>query len=86
MSSTILNKTRTNTLQLNNRKTHTNKKIHCMVCGIDYKEDIYHFMLHCTAYKEVRSQIIHLHQPYIESDENILGHFLFDKESIEEKK
>ena len=28
----------------------------------------------------------HLQQPYIESDEDILGNFLFDQEGIEEKK
>ena len=55
-SSTILYKARTNTLQLNDRNRHTNKKIHCLVCDTDDKEDIYHFMLHCTAYKEQRSQ------------------------------
>ena len=54
-SSTILNKERTNTLPLNDRNRHTNKEIHCLVCDTDDKEDIYHFMLHCTAYKEQRS-------------------------------
>ena len=43
-------------------------------------------MLHCTAYKEQRSQSIHLQQPYLESDQNTVGQFLFDKENIEEKK
>ena len=85
-SSNILNKARTNTLQLNDRNRHTNKEINCMVCDKDEKEDIYHFMLHCTAYNEERSHSTHLQQPYIESDEDILGHFLFNKEDIEEKK
>ena len=49
-SSTILYKARTNTLQLNDRNRHTNKEIHCLVCDTDDKEDIYHFMLHCTRY------------------------------------
>ena len=65
-SSTILYKARSNTLQLNDRNRHTNKEIHCLVCDTDDKEDIYHFMLHCTAYKEQRSQSIHLQQPYLE--------------------
>ena len=85
-SSTILYKARSNTLQLNDRNRHTNKEIHCLVCDTDDKEDIYHFMLHCTAYKEQRSQSIHLQQPYLESDQNTVGQFLFDKENIEEKK
>ena len=38
-SSTILNKARTNTLQLNDRNRHTNKEIHRMVCETDDKED-----------------------------------------------
>ena len=57
-----------------------------MVCDKDEKEDIYHFMLHCTAYNEERSHSTQLQQPYIESDEDILGHFLFNTEDIEEKK
>ena len=43
-------------------------------------------MFHCTTYKEERSKSIHLQQPYIESDENTLRHYLFDKENIEEMK
>ena len=66
----ILYKTRTNTLQLNDRNRDTNKEIHCLVFDTDNTEDIYHFMLHCTAYKEQRSQSIHLQQPYLESDQN----------------
>ena len=85
-SSTILYKVRTNTLQLNYRNIHTNKDIHCLVCDTDAKEDIYHFMLHCTAYKEQGRQSRHLQQPYLESDQNTVGQFLFDKENIEEKK
>ena len=49
--STIKNKARTNTLQLNDRNRHTNKLTNCMDCDKDEKEDIYHFMLHSTAYK-----------------------------------
>ena len=43
-------------------------------------------MLHCTVYKEQRSQSIQLQQPYLESDQNTVGQFLFDKENIEKKK
>ena len=85
-SSNILNKAKTNTLQLNDRNRHTYKEINCMVCDKDEKEDIYHFMLHCTAYNEERSHSTQLQQPYIESDYDILGHFLFNKEDIEEMK
>ena len=85
-SSNILNKARTNKLQLNDRNRHTTKEINCMVCDKDEKEDIYHFMLHCTAYNEERSHSTQLQHPYIESGEDILGHFLFNTEDIEEKK
>ena len=44
----------------------------------DEKEDIYHSILHCTAYKQERSHNTHLQHPYIENDEVILGLFLFD--------
>ena len=71
---------------MNDRNIHTNKEIHCLVCDTDDKEDIYHCMLHCTAYKEQRSQSIHLKQPYLKSDQNTVGQFLFDKENIEENK
>ena len=51
-----------------------------MVCDKVEKEDIYHFMLHCTAYKErSHNHSTHLQQHYIESDEDIVGNFLFDK-------
>ena len=43
-------------------------------------------MLHCAAYNEERSHSTHLQQPYIENDEDILGHFLSNKKNIEEKK
>ena len=43
-------------------------------------------MLQCTAYNEERSHSTQLQQPYIESEEDILGHFLFNTEDIEEKK
>ena len=57
-----------------------------MVCDKEEKEGIYHFMLHCTAYNEEGSHSTQLQQPYKESDEDILGHFLFNTEDIEEKK
>ena len=44
------------------------------------------FKKYLTAYKEERSHSTYLQQPYIENDEDILGHFLFDKEDIEKKK
>ena len=86
LSSNILNKAKSNTLQLNDRNRHTNKTINCMVCDKDEKEDIYHFILHCTLYKQKRSNSTHLQQPLYRMNEDILGHFLFDKEDIEEKK
>ena len=66
--------------------TQINKHIVRMVCDKDEKEDIYYFILHCPAYKEERSHSTHLHQPYIESDEDILGHFLFGKEDMKKRK
>ena len=36
-SSNILNKARTNTLQMNDRNRHTNTEINCMVCDKDDK-------------------------------------------------
>ena len=78
-SRTILDKARTNILQLNYRNRHTIKLFKCMVCDTDDKEDIDHVMLHYIAYKEMRSHIIHFQQPYIERDKDILEHLLFDK-------
>ena len=51
-----------------------------MVCDKDEKEYIYHFVLHCTTYKEERITVdtSNSHN-YIESDEDILWYFLFDK-------
>ena len=64
----------------------TDTHINCMICNKDENEDIYHFILHCTVYNEERSHSTHLQQSYIESDEDILIHFLFNKENIEENK
>ena len=37
-------------------------------------------MLHCTPYKEHRSQSIHLQQPYLEeSDQNTVDSYLINK-------
>ena len=85
-SSNILKKARTNTLQMNDR-TDTQIKKEIVWYVIKMKKKI-HFMLHCTAYNEERSHSTHLQQPYIERDEDILGHFLFNnnKEDIEGKK
>ena len=57
-----------------------------MLCDTDDKKDIFHFMLHCTAYKDEGSQMYTPPKTYIECDKNIPGHFLLDKESIEENK
>ena len=86
-ASTTLYKARTNTLQINDRNRHINKETSCMICGdINKKEDIYHFVLHCTGYIDERRKIRELQQPYLENEENILGSFLFDRRNIERKK
>ena len=86
-SSATLYKARTNTLQLNDRNRHIGKEIHCMMCAEPtIKEDINHFILHCTAYTEERRKIVELQQPYIESEENSLGLFLFGHSNLEKKK
>ena len=85
-SSRILNKARTNTLQLNDRNRHVNKETHCMVCGDVYKkEDIYHFLLHCEKYKAERQHLPDLQQPYIADEDRIIGILLFDRVNIEKK-
>ena len=86
-SSRILNKARTNTLQLNDRNRHVNKETHCMVCGdVNKKEDIYHFLLHCEKYKAERQHLPDLQQPYIADEDRIIGILLFDRANIEKKK
>ena len=42
-------------------------------------------MLLCTSYKQERNHSTHLQQLYKESDEDLLGHFLFNIGDIEEK-
>ena len=72
-SSRIFNKTRSNTLQLNDRNRHLNIEAHRMVCGdVGKKKDIYHFLLHCEKYIAERQHLAELQQPYI-ADENIIG-------------
>ena len=79
-SSNILNNARTNTdIQIKKLIVwyviRMTKKIYITLCK-----------LYCIAYKEERNHITHIQQPYRESVEDILGHFLFDKEGIEENK
>ena len=58
--STILNKARTRTLQVNDRNRHTNNEITCMDYDTDDKEDIYHFMLHSVStYNVYTAKTIH---------------------------
>ena len=86
-SSRILNKARTNTLQLNDRNRHINKETHCIVCGdVNKREDIYHFLLHCEKYKAERQHLPDLQQPYIADENRIIGILLFDRANIEKKK
>ena len=40
----------------------------------------------CIVQYTMRGVIVHSYNSHIYSDEDILGHFLFDKEDIEEKK
>ena len=51
-------------------------------CTLSTQLTIYHFMLHCTAYKEQRSQSIHLQQPYLESDQNSLDSSYLIKKTL----
>ena len=84
-ASVILYRSRTNTLPLNDRKRHTNGNTVCDICG-EEEETLSHFILHCSALSETRREIITLQKPYIEDEACILSHFLFDEDSINEKK
>ena len=86
-SSPILNKARTNTLQLNDRNRHVNKETHCMVCrDVNKKEDIYHFLLHCEKYKAERQHLPDQQQSYIADEVRIIGILLFNRAKLEKKK
>ena len=50
----------------------------CMMCN-ENLEDLNHFMLWCTGYAEVRKEEPLLQQPFIEDEENLVGHLLFEK-------
>ena len=84
-SLTILNKARTNTLQLNDRNRHTTKESNCMICDKDEKKLPLYVALWSIQRRE-ESQYSPTTTIYLESDKDILRHFLFDKEDIEEKK
>lgn len=84
-SSVIWFKARTNCLPLKERKRFINENTKCDLCEIE-SETLEHFMLRCPEYSERRSQIIELQQPYIENTSKIIGNFLFNRRSAEQKK
>ena len=84
-ASVIFFRARTNCLPLNDRKRHTGEDTKCLLCNSE-NEDIKHLILHCPAYDKQRMSTIHLQQPYIEQQNDVLGRFLFEKEEIETKK
>ena len=82
-SSRILNKARASILQLNDRNSNS-KETHCMVCGgVNKKEDIYHFLLHCEKYKAEKQHLPDQQQPYIADEDRMISILLFDKINIE---
>jgi hypothetical protein len=54
------------------------------MCGAEM-EDIRHFMLWCTELSGERMNIRQLQQPYEESENDVIGRFLFEKEELERK-
>ena len=84
-SSQVLFKARTNNLRLNDRNRHTNGDTKCLLCDWTL-EDLKHFLLWCPGYTEIRKKTILLQRPYIENEENLIGHLLFNEQSIHESK
>lgn len=84
-SSEILFKARTNNLKLNDRNRHNYGDTRCLMCEWTY-EDLKHFLLWCTGYGEIRKKSRLLQRPYIEDEENIIGHILFNDENLQDTK
>lgn len=84
-SSIILYKARSGTLQLNDRKRHTNGEVKCTLCGHEY-EDLKHFILVCPSTNNERTKAKELQQPYQEDEIEIMGDYLFKEENLQEKK
>ena len=56
-SSILLFKSRTNNLNLGDRKRFQNQSTECIMCGAE-KEDLIHFLLHCPAYNQKELNIL----------------------------
>ena len=75
---------RTNTVNLNDRKRHSNEDTKCNLCGHSM-EDLIHFLLHCPKLEEERKKITYWQRPRIENESTLIGQLLFNEENIEEK-
>lgn len=84
LSSMLLFKCRTNTLNLNDRKRFKEESTECKLCGYE-REDLRHFLLWCPSYVLPRKKNEAMHQPYEDNEENIIGKLLFGNNSKKNK-
>ena len=80
--SLILFKIKTNTLNLNERKRFKGENTKCELFNYE-REDLNHFLLHCSALEEVRSRIYEWQRPRSENENDIIGKSLFKDEPEE---
>ena len=86
-SSVVFYRARSNCLPLNDRNRHTGpgEDTNCSLCK-QHCEDLKHLILTCPVYSPERAESIHLQKPHNESEDDIVGRFLFHEEDIESKK
>ena len=76
---------RTNCLRLRDRGRHQGQDVTCFMCGTEV-EDLVHFVLDCAGLERWRIRAVDLQRPRLESEEEVLGRFLFGEEDVERKK
>ena len=70
--SMIIFKIKTNTINLNERKRHQNESTKCDLCNFE-NENLPHFLLHCPALENIRSEIFEWQRPREENETKVIG-------------
>ena len=84
-ASEILYRARSNSLMLEDRSRHSGGRITCRICD-QGTENLTHFILECEGLIEERGRAKTLQRPHPEDQDEVLGAFLFDQETLEENK
>ena len=82
--SQLIERSRTNSIQLNWRNRFKNQDTTCPACNKE-EETLEHFLLHCEAYTDIRNNFSFVMQPYLENTNEIISDVLLFKKISEKE-